>query len=319
MYFVVNVIKYLSGDLYCDKDLLDDIDQTFEALRTKAPNNLFIKLHQEFAKYLEVKRAEALNFANILMTDGYPYELHNILEYYYLPFRTSRNPVADKKIFEGMFRLNEVRLDELIMGLICGIDPQRFDNNPEYLQRMNFFFNYDPITFESIGNSQRLGRVGYMPNNQNQIMLDYQAYKQCPSTPNALSIVGNYGEFMFVKYLESIKRPEEVIYWVSHDLGDGFGYDVALYNPTINKLNLYEIKSTDDPSKFENIYLTEHETRVSNAIRLNPNEEYHIVRLCVEEPFQMVDINDKSGDVMDITQPERNRMIIKSNSGFKLI
>lgn len=319
MYYVVNVIKYLKGDQYCESTLMDDIEETLKALKTKSFNNLFRDLFKYFNNFITDRRNEAYNFANIMMTDGFPYEYQNILEYYALPFRTSRNPMADKRIIEGLCNINDLRLDQAIMSLLYGIEPDRFNCNQEFLNRMNFFFNYDPISFESIGNGQRLGRLGYMPANPDQMVKDYIFYRENKNTPYALNIVGNYGEYMFYQYLLSIIRPEENIKWVSHDLGDGFGYDIAVYNSMENKLYMYEIKSTDDPIKFENIYLSEHEKRVSNAVRENPQEEYHVVRLCLEQPFQMVDINDKSGNIKDITEPNRNRILINSNSGMRLL
>ena len=319
MYYVANVIKYLRGDSYDEGTLISDIEETFKALKTKPFNNLFRDFYTQFNKFITRRRDEAYKFANIMMTDGFPYEYQNILEYYALPFRTSRNPIADKMIIEGVCNIKDLRLDQAIMSLLYDIEPNRFNRNQEFLNRMNFFFNYDPISFESIGNSQRLGRIGYMPEDPNQMISDYNWYKENKESPYALNIIGNYGEYMFYQYLLSIIRPEEYVMWVSHDLGDGFGYDIAVYNSLENKLYMYEIKSTDDPTKFENIYLSEHEKRVSNAVRENPQEEYHVVRLCLEQPFQMVDINDKSGNIKDITEPNRNRILINSNSGMRLL
>ena len=315
MYYVVNVIKYLAGDGYDPKTLHDDIAKTFDAIKTKSHNNLFQALYDKFAYYSEIKREEIFAFANTIMQEGYPEEYQKILQYYYLPFRTSRDPIADKMIYENMFKINNLTIEKVIMGNLVG---SPYSCNQVFIDRLNKFIEEEQISFESIKSGSKLERNRVIPSPQD-IAMQYEWYKQVKNTPDALAIVNNYGELMFYQYLQTNLTSNDRLLWISRDLGDGFGYDIAVYKSTENKLYMYKVKTTAEPSKFESVVLSESENRINNETNNNSQEDYHVVRICVEEPYQMVDIDNKTLSAKDLYQPTKERLLINNNRDLRIV
>ena len=66
--------------------------------------------------------------------------------------------------------------------------------------------------------------------------------------------------------------PESKVRHTSKELGDGFGYDVFLYDAEENKEKLIEVKST----RTWNFELTENEIKVMRNTRNQPNTDYYL-------------------------------------------
>ena len=326
MYYVVNVTKYLKGEPYFKETLYSDIDQTLEAFTKFSPNSLTQDCYNAFITYYYMKQADAKRFADFMLLDDIPYEYSKLLNHYYLPFRYARDPIADQKIFSGMFKMfyhikdkDILRLDEIIFILLGPYQDERY-NSKRFNDLMYEFFMGEGIDFSSINNAARFGNMGYMPRSIETIISDYQNYKRDNTIDNATSIIGNYGELMYYRYLESINKLHQIIMWVSHDLGDGFGYDIAVYDAHENKLVVNEVKATDKDNYFEHVSLTGHERNVCRAFRESPNTEYHIIRVGLGDKIQMVDINTKTdGEPFDIMEPERKRILINKNYEYQII
>ena len=278
------------------------------------------KFYNAYSLYIMLKQKRAIDFANILMSDGYPYEYHSLMEYYYLPFRYSPNPMADKLIIEMMNGIEDLRLDQAIMGLIGQEEFERFNGNQEFLYRMNDFFNAYPLSFEDIGRSQRLGwideRISY---NENDIINNFMYALSNPNHPKYKKIVGDYGELMFYKYLEFINQGHQHIMWVSRDLGDGYGYDFALYDRIKNVLDLYEVKTTTKEEYFYETELNEYESRICNLMADSPNTNYHVIKLLVGSQFRMIDITDKTNAARDIYNNKEAKLLKKDKKDNKNI
>ena len=327
MYYVVNVTKYLKGESYFKDTLYSDIDKTLEAFVKYCPNNLTQDCYSAFFTYYQLKQADAKRFADFMLINDIPYEYSNLLNHYYLPFRYSRDPIADKKIFTGMFNIfynmnhkEDLRMDEIIFILLGPYQDPCYSSK-EFVDRMYEFFIGGGIDFSSISNNYFcFGNIGYMPRSVEQIISDYQMYRNNKKIDNATSIVGNYGELMYYRYLQSINQLHQVIMWVSHDLGDGFGYDIAVYDAHNNKLIVNEVKATDNDNYFEHVSLTEHERNVANALRESPDTDYHIIRIGLGDKIQMVDINTKTDTApLDLMEPGRQRILVNKNYEYHII
>ena len=105
---------------------------------------------------------------------------------------------------------------------------------------------------------------------------------------------------MFYRYLINNCCKGQQIMWVSRDLGDGFGYDIAVYDANINKLFLYEVKTTGRKEEIDNVSLNSFETRICNLFHTYEDTEYHIIRIYIGENIQIYDIDDKTSKIENI-------------------
>ena len=314
MYYALNVIHYLNGEGYDAKSLYSDIEETFEAVRTKPSNGMIQRLYNSFNEYHIQRRSEIYTFANILMQQGYPEEYQQLLQYYYLPFRTSRDPLADKMIYENMFKLKNLTLKKVIMdNLYMSV----YATHPLFIERFEKFIEEEQLDFDTFKDGSKLGRANPIPMPQ-EILSTFVSYNEA-GLPKPIEVVNNYGELSFYDYLTSTLQPTDQIFWVSRDLGSGFGYDIAIYSTTNNSLRMYKVKTTEFIGNFERIVLSESEKRMSNKVQNSPNEEYHIARLCVREPYQMVDICDRDLTAKDLYNPQKERVLINNNTDLRLI
>ena len=318
MYHAYNVIKFLTNDPTCIfSDLIDDIKRTVTEYKDGKRNDAMYKFYNSYCMYIMLKSKKSIEFANILMSEGYPYEYHQLMEYYNLPFRYSANPMADKLLLEMMWGIDNLRLDQAIMGLIGNQEYERFNGNQEFLYRMNDFFNAYPLSFEDLGRSQRLGWIDERISYDDQVIINNFMYVLSnPNHPKYNKIVGDYGELMFYKYLEFVNQGHQQIMWVSRDLGDGYGYDFALYDRMKNILDLYEVKTTTKEEYFYDTELNEFESRICNLMADNPNTNYHVIKLLVGSQFKMVDITDKTNTAKDIYNNKEVKLLKKTKENF---
>ena len=337
MYYVINVINYISGQTYDEKTILEDIDKTFDALYSSTsvksifysqpfrvvnpgkPNALLEDFCSKLGIYLQLLQNKVITFANCLAIDGYPWEYQDIMCYYNMPFRYSRNPMADKKIFQRLYRIEQIGIDQVIMYLLTGYQEEKFNRNQSFLNKLNYFFNGQGISFDSIGKSQHMGWLGYMPLSQQQIINDYLETKDNKDDPLHNKKIGNYGELMYYRYLQQHIPNTQQLMWVSNNLGDGFGYDIAVYDSIANKIYLYEVKATDNPKNFSSCSLEEYEARIRDIIEPHTDSEYHVIRIGLGDTIQMVDIDSKTSTVKDIMNPSRVRVLNKNYNTYNII
>ncbi len=309
MYHVYNVVKFLNGEPYQKSTIIEDINRTFEDYNAGKGNDAIYKFIAAMNNYMLIKFQECMNFANIMMTDGYPNEYHQLLEFSFMPFKNSSNPMADKTLLENFYGVEDLKIDQAIMAIIGDNFRELYNDNQSFLDRMNFFFNYDPIDFEDIGTKARVGWFEKMPSDPNQIIFDYQGTNS--KDPLYNKKVGNYGELMFYQYLTAIQNGNMQVIWVSKDIGDGFGYDFAVYDQSINKITLYEVKTTTNEEFFNEISLNEYESRICNLTKTYSDTDYHIIRICLGNNVKMIDINDKTESVNNLCQGGGDYKVLK--------
>lgn len=318
MYYVYNVIKYLSNGPYNDATIIQDIDATFDVYGKKT-NNLMNDFAVKLSTYLQMRIEECVRFSSFMMSNGYPWSYQEITNYYFLPFRYSRNPMADKRIFERIYNTEGITLDQVILNLLS--TRYNVGANKEFLDRLNWFMNSEfpnNITFDNFGKIPRLGHLGHMLLSSEQMIQEYLIAKDNKAYPNFNKIIANYGELMFYYYLLN-KHDDTQIYWVSRDLGDGFGYDLALYDIEGNYLKLYEVKTQSQFNTRLDIDLTTTEQNMCDAINQRKDEEYHIIRIRLNDTIDMVDIDQKNNEINDLMVPNRTRILTKKDSRYTII
>ena len=318
MYYVYNVIKYLSN-MPCNYDtLIDDIDSTFKAIKVGKSNQLIIDFINHLNIYVQARVEDCARFASFLSSEGYPLHYKMINEYYFMPFRFAKYPMADQRILEHALNIENLTIENAVLALLS----TRYTLNKEMQDAIWFFFKgvpNDHIEFNTIGNAPRLGQLGNMPLSSDQMIQEYLSLRTNPNNPNAYKIIGNYGELMFYMYLIN-KYDDTQVMWVSRDLGDGFGFDLALYDIEKNFVKLYEIKTTTVEGATNDISLTQHELNICNSSLEQPNEEYHIIGIQLANPINMTDIDIKNDKVIDLMNPDKEKILIKNkNDSYTVI
>ena len=320
MNYVYEVIKFMTNAPYLNDTIIENIDASFEALKAGKCNKLMMDFSNAVSLYVQMKVEDCKRFASFLLCNGYPIDYQIVNEHYYLPFRYSRNPLADKRLLEHVFGVDDLRMDQAVLGLLGMVYP--VNENQELLNRINFFFNGDsiyPVTFESINNAPRMGKLGHMPISSEQIIQEFMAVRNYPEHPDFNKLLGNYGELIMYSHLLN-KYDDTQILWVSRDLGDGFGYDIAVYEIEKNYCKLYEVKSSINNVGCSTITLTHNEQRTCDAANSYDNEEYHIVRIYIGDHIKMVDIDQKNGRTIDLMNPDKQKVLIKEqNSRYTII
>ena len=119
---------------------------------------------------------------------------------------------------------------------------------------------------------------------------------------------------LFYEYLRSIAKDPNTVLWVSKTLGDGFGYDIALYNPAENKIYLYEVKTTSVEEFFNDTTLNQFESRICNLLKDKPDHEYHIIKILVGNEVRMIDINDKTQEVSNLCNSVETYKVLKNTN-----
>ena len=315
MYHAYNVIKFLTGDIFQESTLIDDIKKTVDELKKGKDNVAIQKFRSAFTIYVQKMQQEAIRFATILMYDGFPYEYQDIKQRYFMPFRFSKNPIADKLLFQTMFEMEEVKIDQLIIGLIGNYNYEYFNGNQIFLDRMNYFFNYDPIAFEDIGKRQRVGWIERIPLSGDVIVNEFNETMNKTNGVKNSKKIGNYGEYLFYQYLLNNYDYSKEVMWISRDLGDGFGYDIAVYDRIENRIILYEVKTTTNEESFNNTDLDDYESRICNNYRDRDDTEYHVIKILVGSELRMIDIDDKNETVTDLLENKNNYKVLrKTNS-----
>ena len=316
MYHAYNVIKYLTGDFYSASTLEEDIKQTVKDYRSGKQNDAMYKFYYAVNNFIYQHQQECYRFAAIVMDDRYPNEYQSILEYYNMPFRYSRDPLADKMILEEMCNTENLTLDQAIMGLIGNYNFELYNGNRDFLDRINFIFNYQPLTWNDLGKSQRVGWLERMPSDPNQIVQEYNQVLSNPMDPSYSKKIGNYGEYMFNSYLQANYTENNHIIWVSKDVGDGFGYDFAVLDLAENKVYLYEVKTTTKDEYFADTQLNEYESRICNLTRDYPDTDYHVIKILLGNDVRMIDIDDKKETVTNLYKLDDSYKVLKKSANF---
>ena len=177
MDYINNAINFIINQKFNEETIIEDIDKTFKDKYYSKNNELTDIFFEYLDLYLSLKREEVIRFANTINMKGIPSEYRSILEYYNMPFRYSKCPLADKKIFENITGIDDIGIDQVVFALLRGYHENEFNNNQDFINYINYFYNAQQITFNSIGKSQRMGWIGAMPLSVDDIIKDYLSIK----------------------------------------------------------------------------------------------------------------------------------------------
>ena len=276
-----NVIKYMNDDPYKLDTIEDDIIFTFNNLDNEEYSSDIVKFKKVFNEYIGKRTKECKLFAKKVLENHENVYMREIELYKYLPFRESRNPMMDKLLIESISHSDNLSLIHAIELLVVKSDERELFS--ELLdERLYNFIVYEGIDFNDIKQAPRLSKLHEVPSFDDHIISTfYDAYNH-PEKYNENQmyfIEGDFGELMLYNKLRYEKNDDEEIIWVSRDIGDGFGYDIAKYNHTTNHIDLYEVKNTISEDKFLDVELTKFESLIKGASSNYSNTTYHVIRV----------------------------------------
>lgn len=275
-----NIHNYIRGYNYNEETAYNDIKLVGNCYKLNPGHRMLSQFDNDFLTYLNKKVNEVETFDSILLNPQENTFLQDVMKYYYLPFRYSKNPTLDKKIISTILNLKHDSYDKILFSL-------SFNSYGDKLAKeIHNFIAQEGIEFESLGKDARCGWVEKYPDKDQDIIDRFNIakdnYHNEDNTKEVLKKykkdIGNYAELEFFKYLNKNRKENEQILWVSRFVGDGFGYDIMVCNNKTKEVKLYEVKGSISLfySKKFDLTLTE-----SNILRSasESNVEYHIVKL----------------------------------------
>ena len=289
-----NVDKYFCGYKYNKSTILEDIVYVGTGYNINPGHELLKSFDKNFMKFLNKKSIECDRFSKTMLEPKSNSLYDEVLCFERLPFRYSRNPIADEKILKTI--LNAKDFD--YSGLIQALSPRNRNddlNNILYASLVQF-----EVTPSDFGKRAKMGWFEKMPNSDKEIydkFLIEKEYYYNNGECNDSKAVGDYAELEFYKYLNRNRKPGERLLWVSRFIGDGFGYDIMSYDTNTENAVLYEVKGSVSLGNSTKIELTETETNMFKYSMAN-NIEYHAVKVFFRSDKEiMYDIYCKDGEI----------------------
>lgn len=214
----------------------------------------------------EFEQSEILNEVKKLLEVFLSYLFNEDIPFYHKQALLTYQCQLLQPFFRGTFRY-----PSLMLALYVG-DSDIYRNIPLLWKKLIDKLNITPYTDKSLEDikvlldkyfnisESHINGIDYYEIDNNICLnsLKYEKYDE--SNSNSLSgtdyffIWGEERSYI----LEARKHPDEVVYWIAKDIGDGFGFDVLRYDSVKQKERLMEIK-TGTSWRF---YLTQNEYNV---------------------------------------------------------
>ena len=284
-----NIHNYIRGYNYNGETAFNDIKLVGNCYKLNPGHRMLSQFDNDFLTYLDKKIIEVENFDKILLNPHENVLFQDVLNYYYLPFRHSKNPVLDKKIISTILNLKYDSYDQILFFLSVN------SYGDKLIKEIHNFIAFEGIEFESLGRDARCGWVEKYPDNDKEIIERFNIAKEnYYNEDNTKEIknrykkdIGNYAELEYFKYLNKNRKENEQIIWVSRFVGDGFGYDIMVYNNITKEVKLYEVKGSISLFYSKKLELTDTESNILRYASKN-NIEYHAVKLFFDKDITKI-------------------------------
>jgi hypothetical protein len=286
---VQNVINYLNGSDYNRATLPSDINIVCSWAHNKINFEGFDEFDRLFRQMINKRTYECIKFFNNHYTNYPSYLLEWCELYRDYPFRQSRDPLMDRDIFFKTIGFDNSKLDcvselySIITGLLstAGIQiPDDFQDKA-YNTICNFGLPGGPFTIDNLRYAKYVSRMSNTPFPET---LDdaREVYTLDPNKENT----GFFGEHLAVDYIKKFLGPDDEIIWASKDIGDGFGFDILIYNHVTNKVTVFEIKAANSEEEFNKDELTFHENICKErSLDKSNGYEFRELRLLLNRGF----------------------------------
>ena len=144
----------------------------------------------------------------------------------------------------------------------------------------------------------------------------YKEYKNkiYKERKNIKEIIGGYGELLFYKKLS--KNSELDITWVSRNHGDKYGFDFVTYDEISKEYTFYEIKTTINPNKLGEFYLTPNEykkyIKLSDISITNEKIKFILANILIDDKDIIDEVDYYINDIIELI--EINKSVISKHN-----
>ena len=291
-YSIVNIINYLENKDYNKSTIYSDIDLVINNNLSKYKSELTIYLINLIKIYLNNYIYLCSKFLDIITTSK-NYFYTELLEHQYMPFSKSRNPLIDKYLIEKLLGVKNLDLDIMITTLISLVDEEKANNYKNMMAITTSIYDNNCIDY----NFERGFKSMHEYPSEEKIVDDYFDLIKGKVNREENFIIGDFAELITYKRLLRL-YPNEEVFWVSRDFGDGYGYDIAKYNIKNDHMSLYEVKGTRNPNK--EFTLTEKETKTFKyGENINETDTHIMSVYLLDTNIKFVDVfKTKEGKVI---------------------
>ena len=303
-----NVINFLCDNNYDQNTIIDDINMVISIIDSENIKTDFKRFDDLYRNLLFKRMEEANNFYKAVVESSGNIFYNFIKEHITMPFRNSRNPMAEKALFEGMLHVDNLRYREFVISLIGYVHPT-LDNN--LISLIDNALAYYEIDFHNIDCLPRFNTMHPFPKDDKTIIDNFNLVKDNKKDNNYGVYLGQYSELLAYQYLLEGLFDDEKIIWTSRDVGDGFGYDISIYNKESQFIDLYEVKGKYNSER--EIELTDFENKIKEVAFNTDNTCYHILKVYINNnDITYIDIyEDEDGNIKAIDQHKNEYKVVE--------
>ena len=312
-----NVINFLCDNNYDDNTIIEDIN-TVVSLCDSDNVKMNFKRFDELYRNLLFKRMEEANsfYKTVVESSGNIF-YNFIKEHINMPFRNSRNPMAEKALFEGMLNIKNLKYKEFVLSLIDYVHPSLDEH---IIDMINNAISYYEIDFSNINCLPRFTSAHPFPKDDHTIINNFNSVKEDKNNSNYKLYLNQYAEYLAYQYLLEKMLDNQKIIWTSRDIGDGFGYDISIYDKESQYIDLYEVKGKFNSER--DIELTDIEYKIKQVAKKTDKACYHILKVYInDDGVKYIDVfEDENGKVKALDQYQNSydvTEIIKENNSNK--
>ena len=289
-----NVNNYILGRKYNRNTIIDDINTSIDLLTSNSTYYLLNELRNNLNIYLSRNADVCVNYINFVVNcDCDNFIVYNIYEKYKLPFIHSDYPLADRLILSKLFNIDNIILSDAIYCLACYKD-KTYLSLPKVREMLYSFLGLGQIDFIYYGVNPMLGYVDKFSESDEEIVDNMEELKHGNTKLNHNNVVGHYSEYVVYEYLNERLNNNQDLRWVSRDIGDGFGYDIAIINPNYSA-SLYEVKGLYDR---DYLTISDNEKSLINYSLERDDLSYHIMAVLNKYNDSIIDIQfDKDNNI----------------------
>ncbi len=313
---IINVNDYILGKKYNRNTIINDINTSIDLLFNNSNNVLLNELRNNLSFYLSRKADDCINFINFIENNNYDNPIvYNLYEKYNLPFINSKDPRVDQYLLSKLFKIDNLELAHAIYYLCCFKD-RSYISKISLKETLHNYLGSDMIDFQYFGVNPMLGHVDSFEESEEDIADNMENLRSRANTKNHNSVVAHYAELVVYEYLKDNIGNKQDLKWVSRDIGDGFGYDLAVVNED-NSASLYEVKGLYNRDYAD---ISDHEHNLINYSSKHDDLDYHIMVVLTKDNDTIVDIHKdiNNNTVYDIIG-KRNYDIEYNESDWKVL
>lgn len=293
---IINLNNFVLGYNFNKVTIMDDINTSIDLLKSNSSYYMLNDLRNNLFNYLTLRANESINFIDFIYNNNIDNNVvvYELYEKYNLPFINSRYSLADQKLLAKLYGFDNIKLHEAIYYLACFKD-KKFIQRRDIKEMLQKCLDFGGIDFNDIGYSSKLNKMDKFDESDEDIESNMDSLRINPSIKYHNRIVAHYAEFVVYKRLLENLGKDQKLFWVSRDIGDGFGYDIAVVNSD-NSATVYEVKGLYDRDFAD---YTGHESRIFHYCYEKPYLDYHFILVLTKNNDAIIDIHKcKNGSIM---------------------